>query len=108
MRKNKLEYSKRLISDTRWLLWIVTVGGILLAFFCVHRGYTGSLPWIGAMVGLPWTAHGTICSFYLNLAKSDHRVGGITYEVAMAEVAQKNAEATALADVIDCTDSPAI
>ena len=36
------------------------------------------------MVGLPWTAHGTVCAFYLNMAKSDHREGGITYESAKA------------------------
>jgi hypothetical protein len=34
------------------------------------------------MVGLPWTAHGAVCSCYLNMAKSDHREGGITYETA--------------------------
>ena len=106
--KKKLEYSKKLISDTRGLLWIVTIGGFLLAFYCVYRGFTGSLPWIGAMVGLPWTAHGTVCSFYLTMAKSDHRSGGITYETAMAEVKRKNDEAAALADIEDCADSPAI
>lgn len=85
-RKNKkeLDYSKRLISDIRYLLWAVTLGGLLLAFYCIYKGYTGSLPWIGAMVGLPWTAHGTICSFYLNMAKSDHSEGGITFEAAKA------------------------
>ena len=36
------------------------------------------------MVGLPWTAHGVVCSFYLNLCKSDHSTGGITFEAAKA------------------------
>ena len=36
------------------------------------------------MVGLPWTAHGVVCSFYLNMAKSDHKEGGITFEAAKA------------------------
>ena len=36
------------------------------------------------MVGLPWTAHGVVCSFYLNMAKSDHKEGGITFESAKA------------------------
>ena len=36
------------------------------------------------MVGLPWTAHGTVCAFYLNMAKSDHSEGGITFESAKA------------------------
>lgn len=80
------DYSKQMISDVRWLLWVVTLGGIFLATLCVLKGYTGSLPWVSAMVGLPWTAHGTICSFYLNMAKSDHREGGITFETAKANM----------------------
>lgn len=85
--KKGLEYSKKLISDIRLLLWVVTVGGMLLAFYCVHEGYAGSLPWIGAMVGLPWSAHGVVCSFYLNMAKSDHtnaKGDGITFATAQA------------------------
>lgn len=78
----KLDYSKRLIADIRALLWVVTVGGLVLSAFCIYKGFTGSLPWLSAMVGLPWAAHGTVCSFYLNMAKSDHSEGGITFEAA--------------------------
>ena len=82
--KRKPDYSKRMISDIRALLWLVTIGGIVLAAYCIHKGYTGSLPWLSAMVGLPWSAHGVVCSFYLNMAKSDHKEGGITFESAKA------------------------
>ena len=78
------EFSKRLISDIRALLWVVTVGGLLLAAYCIRVDYAGALPWLSAMVGLPWTAHGTVCAFYLNMAKSDHKEGGITFESAKA------------------------
>ena len=78
------EFSKRLLSDIRALLWVVTVGGLLLAAYCIRVGYMGALPWLSAMVGLPWTAHGTVCAFYLNMAKSDHKAGGITFEAAKA------------------------
>ncbi|ANU55023.1 hypothetical protein I5Q82_04745 [Acutalibacter muris] len=80
--KTRPDFSKKLISDIRWLLWAVTLGGLLLAAYCIHNGYVGSLPWLSAMVGLPWTAHGVVCSFYLNMAKSDHKEGGITFEAA--------------------------
>ena len=82
--KPKRGYSKQLISDIRWLLWAVTLGGLLLAGYCIRQGYTGSLPWLSGMVGLPWTAHGVVCSFYLNMAKSDHKEVGITFESAKA------------------------
>ena len=83
-RRKKQEFSKQLISDIRWLLWVVTIGALILANKCIDLGYLGSLPWLSAMVGLPWTAHGVVCSFYLNMAKSDHREGGITFEKAKA------------------------
>lgn len=82
--KKRKEYSKQLINDIRPLLWIVTLSGLLLGFYCVYKGFAGSLPWISAMVGLPWTAHGTVCAFYLNMSKSDHKEGGITYAKAAA------------------------
>lgn len=78
------DYSKQLISDIRSLLWVVTLGGLVLAGYCIKENYLGALPWLSAMVGLPWTAHGVVCSFYLNMAKSDHKAGGITYDAAKA------------------------
>ena len=81
----RTDYSKQMITDIRALLWVVTVGGLLLAAYCIRTGYTGALPWLTAMVGLPWTAHGTVCAFYLNMAKSDHKQGGITFEAARAQ-----------------------
>ena len=104
-RKNKLEFSKKLVADIRSLLWVVTVGGIVLAFYCVYKDYTGSLPWIAAMVGLPWTAHGTVCGFYLNLVKSDHSSAtgeGITFAAAQAKGFMENQEND------DSWESPAI
>ena len=89
MKKKKLEFSKQLICDIRSLLWIVTIAGIALAFYCVYLGYLGTLPWISALVGLPWSAHGIVCSFYLNMSKSDHRKGGITYDLAINEQQQQ-------------------
>lgn len=83
--RQRIEHSKRLTQDIRALLWVVTLGGLLLAALCIQKGYLGSLPWLSAMVGLPWTAHGVVCSFYLNMAKSDHSEGGITFEAAKAQ-----------------------
>lgn len=88
---SKRDFSKQLICDIRSLLWIVTVSGILLAFYCVHLGYLGTLPWISALVGLPWSAHGVVCSFYLNMSKSDHQKGGITYDLAINNQQQQQA-----------------
>lgn len=100
----KVEYSKKAISDIRPLLWIVTIGGLLLAAYAIHENYMGALPWISTMVGLPWAAHGTVCSFYMNMAKSDHKEGGITFETAKAN----NFNATVTQAEPPSVDSPAI
>lgn len=83
-RKRKIDYSKRLISDIRSLLWVVTIGVLILSGICIMRDYMGALPWLSVMVGLPWSAHGAVCACYMNMAKSDHSAGGITYDAAKA------------------------
>ena len=93
-RQTMLEYSKRITNDMRGLLWAISVGGLLLGFYAVHARFEGALPWISAMVGLPWTAWGTAAAFYMNLAKSDHKTGGITHDTAMAEIAASAADAS--------------
>lgn len=83
----KENFSKKLIEDIRALLWIVTIGGILLAFYCVHKGFVGSLGWITSLVGLPWASHATICSFYMNKSKAentDAEGNGIVFAAAAA------------------------
>lgn len=52
------QFSKWMVADIRPLLWVVTIGGFLLAFYAIHEDYTGALPWIGrhggSALGGPW------------------------------------------------------
>lgn len=92
MYRRSQSYSKKLITDIRSLLWVVTVGGILLAFYCVYNNYTSSLPWITSMVGLPWASHATICSFYMVKSKAENTGAdgnGIIYAAAQQEFMQE-------------------
>ena len=53
----------------------------------------GGLGWIAGMVSCAWAAHGAICSWYLSMAKQDHRGAdgtGITYAVAQANGFSEN------------------
>ena len=83
--EQKMSFGKQILRDVRPLLWLVTVGGIVLAFYCVYKGFTGALPWIGTMVGLPWTAWGTVASFYMKKSEKQCLTGGITFESAKAK-----------------------
>ena len=68
-----MDFSKRLISDIRALLWVVTVGGLLLAWYCVRMDYAGALPWLTvplASPGLPTAPSAPSISIWRSLTTS--------------------------------------
>ena len=64
----------------------MTLSFIILAVLCIIKDYVGSLPWLTAMVSLPWTAYGVSQCFYYNKAKKENTVGGIKYETVMTDL----------------------
>ena len=88
-RKNKhtkkKEFSKVLLIQESALIWIMTISFIGLAALCILKDYVGSLPWLTAMVSLPWTAYGVSQCFYYNKAKAENTKDGIKYETVLAE-----------------------
>lgn len=59
---------------------------MFIALVCIIRGFTGSLPWLAAMVAFPWTAYGVSQAFYYKKSTKENTVGGIKFESVMAEV----------------------
>lgn len=78
------EFSKFLLLQESALIWIDTIAGIVLAFYCVMNQYFGELPWITAMIGFPWTAYGISQAFYYNKSKAENTAGGIKYDSTIA------------------------
>ena len=58
MKTKKREFSKNLLIQESLLIWIHSIAVLVLAFVCVFRGAYAELPWLTAMVSLPWTAYG--------------------------------------------------
>ena len=85
-KKKQREYSKSLLIQESALIWVVTLGMMFIAFVCVIRGFTGSLPWLAAMVAFPWTAYGVSQAFYYKKSIKENTQGGIKFESVMAEV----------------------
>ena len=81
----KLEFSKILLKQESALIWIMSLSFIILAFYCIHEGFTGSLPWLAAMVGFPWTAYGVSQAMYYRKSMKENTAGGIKYESIMEE-----------------------
>lgn len=87
--KTKKEFSKVLLIQESALIWITTLTFLGLAALCIIKNYTGSLPWLTAMVSLPWTAYGVSQCFYYNKASKENTVGGIKYETVMTDLIEK-------------------
>jgi positive regulator of sigma E activity len=99
----KIEFSKLLLLQESILIWIMSLTFLVLAFFCIWKGYMGSLPWLAAMVAFPWTAYGVSQAFYYKKAMAENTKDGIKYESIILEaqkVASQYQDAAAL-DVIE-------
>ena len=84
-REKKTEFSKFLLIQESILIWIMTIAFIILAYICVVNQYFGELPWLSAMIGLPWTAYGVSQAFYYKKAMAENTKDGIKFETTMAE-----------------------
>ena len=84
--KEKKEFSKILLIQESVLIWISTIALIALAYVCVLQGFTGSLPWLSAMVGLPWTAYGFSQVYYYKKSMAENTKDGIKYDSVMVEL----------------------
>ena len=57
-------------------MWVVTLGFLILAFYSIKHGYTGSLPWLTAMSGLPWAAYGVSQVYYYKKSLAENTRNG--------------------------------
>lgn len=85
-KKKKIEFSKFLLLQESILIWIMSICFLKLAFFCVTMGFMGSLPWLAAMVGCPWTAYAVSQMFYYKKAMLENTAGGLKFESTMADI----------------------
>lgn len=77
------EYSKKVLDNELALLWVNTIGMMLLAFYCVRTQFDAAFPWLTAMVGLPWTAWSVSKTGYTMKSTKQNSKDGITYEMAL-------------------------
>lgn len=82
MSKQKRAFSKTLLIQESALLWIMTLAFLGLAYMCIDRQFSASLPWLAAMVSFPWAAYGVSQVYYYKKSMAENTTGGITYESA--------------------------
>ena len=81
----KLEFSKTLLIQESILIWIHTISMLVLAYICVFRGYFAELPWLTAMVALPWGAYAVSQRAYYKKSEAENTQGGIKFETVMSD-----------------------
>lgn len=87
--RKKNEFSKTLLIQESALMWVETIGFLVLAFVCVLRQYDGALPWLTAMASLPWATYGVSQVYYYKKSLVENSKNGIKYETVLAELNQK-------------------
>ena len=70
--KKQKEFSKKLLIQESALIWIMTLALITLSFICVLKEAYAELPWLTAMVALPWTAYGVSQAYYYKKAEKEN------------------------------------
>lgn len=71
-KQEKKEFSKKLLIQESALIWIVTLALVTLSFICVFTGAYAELPWLTAMVTLPWGAYGVSQAYYYKKAEKEN------------------------------------
>ncbi len=73
-RMNKKEFSKLILAWELVVVTAVSIAGFALAYLSVKNQFTGSLPWITAMVAPSWAAYGVSKAFYSDKAKAENKI----------------------------------
>ena len=85
-KKEKMEFSKKLLVQESALIWLITIAFIILAFVCIVNQYFGELPWITAMAACPWGAYAISQQAYYKKAEKENTKGGIKYESVIRQL----------------------
>ena len=84
--KEYVQYSKRVLSDIRALLWVITIGGLALAVYVIWSGYSYGIEWISLMVSSAWACESVIVSFYMSKSRAEHLNNGTDYLRLQADI----------------------
>ena len=53
---------------------VLSAAGLYFAYISITNGFTGSLPWITAMVSPSWAAYGVSKAFFTDKAKAENKI----------------------------------
>lgn len=89
-KKGATQFSKKLVVLLLVTSSIVSLGVLVLCYFCIINDYQGNLPFLSALIGIQELGVGFICKKYLDKSQSENTKGGIIYDLAMNQSNQSN------------------
>lgn len=81
--KGYLSFSKLLVYAVLFIDYRATMVTLDLCYIAVSNNYTGSLPYLTALIAFLQAATATVLSFALNKSKAENTAGGIIYDSAI-------------------------
>ena len=81
--KGYLSFSKLIVFAVLYIDYRSTMVTLDLCYIAVANNYTGSLPYLTALIAFLQAATATVLSFSLNKSKAENTTGGITYDTAI-------------------------
>lgn len=61
----------------------ITAAVLALCYLCIVRGYTGSLAFLSALIGLQQAKSAVVITAVVNKSKAENTQGGIVYDAAL-------------------------
>lgn len=61
---------------------VITAAVLALCYLCIVRGYTGSLAFLSALIGLQQAKSAVVITATINKSKAENTEGGIIYDAA--------------------------
>ncbi len=81
--KGYLSFSKLLCYGVLFIDCKTTTATLELCYIAVANNYSGSLPYLTALIAFMQAATATVLSFALNKSKAENTAGGIVYDAAI-------------------------
>lgn len=86
------EFTQLLVLSDGGLMWVITIGYMVLAAYAIYKGYQGALPWLTGTPAAAFAGWSTVRAFLIKKSEKQNTKGGITYDLAMTDKEDKYAE----------------
>ena len=86
------EFTQLLVLSDGGLMWVITIGYMVLAAYAIYKGYQGALPWLTGTPAAAFAGWSAVRAFLIKKSEKQNTKGGITYDLALKDKEDGNAE----------------